>query len=129
MVNNKDIDSQADELEYDSLLDYLSFKLFPIALKIGMTPEQFWEQDPELFWAYLEAYNQAQEEQAKYDNIMAHRQGLYFKMAYASCWGKEKYPLEPFKLAIDNTEESKTKEESNRKWSAYLKTAIKTSKK
>lgn len=47
---------------------------FPHYLAMGMTPEQYWEQDCTLVKAYRRAYRIRQEEQ----NRMAWLQGLYF---------------------------------------------------
>ena len=82
------------------MLDYFQFYLFPLAIKVGMTPEQFWEQDPQLFWVYLDAYKQKQKEQAEYDNANAFNQGCYFLLALKdalqfSSHPKRIYPKKP----------------------------------
>lgn len=81
MVNNNDSQADVTEIKYDNLLDYFQFYLFPLAIKVGMTPEQFWEQDPQLFWVYLDAYQQKQKEKFEYDNAKAFNQGYYFLLA------------------------------------------------
>lgn len=95
-------DSQAMLPEYDNLLDYFVYYLFPFALKIGMTPEQFWNENPDLMGAYLEAYKQKQEEKMAYDNNFAFLQGQYIMLAIGQCLQgkpvKKIYPKEPFKL-------------------------------
>lgn len=74
-----------------------------MALKIGMTPEQFWDEDPDLMGAYLEAYRMKQQEKMEYDNALAHLQGEYFVYALMQCLQfkkpvKEIYPKKPFQL-------------------------------
>lgn len=100
---NSKADSQASSIlnQYDNLLDYLSYYLFPLSIRIGMTPVQFWEEDTELFWVYLEAYEQEQKAKFEYDNNVAFLQGQYFMMAIAQCLQfskhpKQIYPKKPF---------------------------------
>lgn len=102
--------SQASKVlnKYDNLLDYLSFYLFPLAIRFGMTPEQFWDDDPDYFWAYLEAHEQQQKEQFEYDNNVAFLQGQYFMMAIAQCLQfskhpKKIYPKKPFDVSQNQT--------------------------
>lgn len=76
-----------------------------MALKIGMTPDQFWNDDPELMGAYLEAYQQKFIEKYEYDNAYAHLQGQYFMLAIAQCLQftktpKKIYPKKPFDLGL-----------------------------
>ena len=85
------------------MFDYFVYYLFPMALKIGMTPDQFWNDDPELMGAYLEAYQQKFEEKLEYDNSVAYLQGQYFMLAIAQCLQfskspKKIYPKKPLEL-------------------------------
>lgn len=71
-----------------------------------MTPVQFWEEDAELFWVYLEAYEQEQKARFEYDNSVAFLQGQYFMLAIAQClqFGKHPkkiYPKKPFNVGKD----------------------------
>lgn len=107
---NSKADSQASSIlnQYDNLLDYLSYYLFPLAIRIGMTPVQFWEEDAELFWVYLEAYEQEQKARFEYDNSVAFLQGQYFMMAIAQCLQfskhpKKIYPKKPFSIGKNET--------------------------
>lgn len=73
-----------------------------------MSWEQFWDDDPDIFWVYLEAYEQGQKEQFEYDNNVAFLQGQYFLLAIAQCLQFSKsprkiYPKKPFKLNKDET--------------------------
>lgn len=85
------------------MLDYLSYYLCPLAIRIGMSYSQFWEDDPDIFWVYLEAYEQEQKTKFEYDNDVAFLQGQYFMMAIAQCLQFSKhpkriYPKKPFDL-------------------------------
>ena len=88
------------------MLDYFYFYLLPLAIRIGMTPEQFWEDDPEYFWNYWDAYELRKKEDAKESNIKAFNQGQYFMLAIAQCLQftkspKQIYPKKPFALNSD----------------------------
>ena len=109
---NSKADSQASGIlnKYNNLLDYLSYYLCPLAIRIGMTPNQFWDEDTDLFWVYLEAYEQEQKAKFEYDNSVAFLQGQYFMMAIAQCLQfskhpKKIYPKKPFNVGKDETPE------------------------
>lgn len=109
---NSDTDSQASVVlkKYDNLLDYLCYYLCPIAIRIGMTYTQFWEEDPEIFWIYLEAHKQDLKEKFEYDNSVAFLQGQYFMLALAQCLQfskrpKKIYPEQPFNVTKNETPE------------------------
>ena len=98
------------------MLDYFNFHLFPLAIKVGMTPEQFWEQDPQLFWVYLGAYNQKQREQAEIDNANAFNQGYYFLLALKDALQftshpKKIYPKKPLGTTNNNNNKKLSKED------------------
>lgn len=89
------------------MLDYFNFYLLPLAIKIGMTPKQFWEDDPQDFFAYWDAYEQKKRDEAREENIKAFNQGQYFMLAVAqvlqfSKHPKKIYPKQPFPLVGDN---------------------------
>lgn len=107
---NSTRDSQASKVlnKFDNLLDYLSFYLCPLAIRMGMSFEQFWYDDPEILWVYLEAYEQEQKARLEYDNNIAFLQGQYIMSAIAQCLQFSKkpkriYPKKPFNLNKDNT--------------------------
>lgn len=80
--------------------------MLPLAIKIGMTPHQFWEDDPDDFWAYWDAYQMRKHDDAVESNIKAFNQGQYMLLAIAQCLQftkhpKKIYPKEPFKLKSD----------------------------
>lgn len=71
-----------------------------------MTPEQFWEDDPDLFWAYWDAFEMKKKDDATESNIKAFNQGHYFLLAIAHCLQfnkhpKQIYPRKPFDLSSD----------------------------
>lgn len=77
--------------------------LFPQALVFGMTYEQFWNDDPQLFWIYSDAYNKKKEIEFKEKNYMMWLNGQYTLLAMAqvmaNAFSKNKksvYPKEPF---------------------------------
>lgn len=109
VISQNRIDSQdrKPEIEYDNLLDYFNFYLFPLALTLGMTYEQFWNDDPDLFYSYLEAYNMKIKNQMIYDNQMAYIQAQYNLMALQQVLQfsknpKKIFPRKPFDLFGDN---------------------------
>lgn len=109
---NSTADSQASNVlnKYDNLLDYLSYYLCPLSIRCGMTPTQFWDEDPDLFWIYLEAYEQEQKSRFEYDNSVAFLQGQYFLLAIAQCLQfskhpKKIYPKKPFELSKNEVSE------------------------
>lgn len=111
-VKNSVADSQASAVlnKYDNLLDYLSYYLCPLAIRFGMTYEQFWYEESEMFWVYLEAFEQEQKARFEYDNSVAFLQGQYFMMAIAQCLQfskhpKKIYPKKPFNVSKDETPE------------------------
>lgn len=83
------------------MLDYFNYYLLPLAIKIGMTPQQFWEDDPQDFWAYLDAYEQKIKDDINFANKSAYNQGCYFLLALRDCLQFTKnpkpiYPKKPF---------------------------------
>lgn len=75
--------------------------MFRVALMMGMSPFEFWHDDPELYCYYLEAYNLKKEAEAAEQNYYRWLQGMYFNYALAqnlqfSKSPKEIYPSKPF---------------------------------
>lgn len=74
-----------------------------------MSLDQFWNDDPAIFWVYLEAYEQEQQARFEYDNNVAFLQGQYFMMAIAQVLQfknpKKIYPKKPFNVSKDETPE------------------------
>lgn len=66
-----------------------------------MTPEQFWEEDPELFFSYMDAYEMKKEEEAIESDCKAYNQAQYFLLALQqvlqfSRHPKRIFPKKPF---------------------------------
>lgn len=70
-----------------------------------MTPHQFWNEDPDLLWAYLDAYKLKTKEMAQHNNTQCFNQGFYFLLALRDIetnkYGHKKdiYPKKPIPLA------------------------------
>ena len=78
--------------------------LFPYFLSIGMTYEQFWEEDTDLINDFIKA---EQYRQTKLNNQLW-LQGIYERLAIGSCLSKGvKYPKEPIPLSQDDVESAK----------------------
>ena len=80
-----------------------------------MTPQQFWDDDPNDLWAYWDAYEQRKKQEAEEDNIRAFNQGQYFLCAIAQCLQfskhpKQIYPKKPFPLGNDKKTKMTQKE-------------------
>ena len=108
------IDSQEgkSEIKYDNLLDYFNSYLFPLALTFGMTYEQFWYDDPDLFYSYLEAYKLKIKNQMQYDNQMAFIQGQYTLLALQQVLQFDKnvkriFPSKPFDIFGESEKKNK----------------------
>lgn len=88
------------------MLDYFQFYLLPLAIKIGMKPIQFWEDDPDDLWAYWDAYQDKLKEKARINNINNFNLGQYILLAIAQCLQfskhpKKIFPKKPFELSSD----------------------------
>lgn len=97
------------------MLDYFQFYLFPLSLMIGMTPEQFWEEDPDLLWAYWDAYEMKKKREAIELNVNNFNLGQYFMLAIAQNLQvtknpKKIYPKKPFDI-INKDSKKMTNEE------------------
>jgi hypothetical protein len=77
------------------MLEALDFQ-FKESIKYGMTYNQFWYDEPELYYIYEQAYIEQLEERLKEKDIYNWQLGLYMQLAVGSCLAKEvKYPKEP----------------------------------
>lgn len=66
-----------------------------------MSPEQFWDEDPDLMGAYLEAYKQRKEDEEERQDYLLWLNGQYQMMAMAQVFQfskpiKKIYPKKPF---------------------------------
>lgn len=84
--------------------------MLPLAIEYGMSVKDFWENDPELFWAYRFSYINKIKKESEISNYNAWLQGMYFyegvTIALANSFGNAnyKYPAEPY-----GTEDKKEK--------------------
>lgn len=127
----KNIKGQEKEIlnKYDNILDLYLYYMQPISREIGLTLEQFWEDDPELYFAYLEAYNERKKQEFEEKNILAHIQGIYFCLALQqnlqfTKTPKQIYPTKPLDFGLSEKKEISV-EESNDAWLAYFNKMLK----
>ena len=86
--------------------------MLPSAIEYGMSVKDFWEGNPELFWAYRFSYINKIKRESEITNYNAWLQGLYFfegiSIALSNSFGKGnlKYPVCPY--GMEEKEESKT---------------------
>lgn len=80
------------------------------ALMIGMTPEQFWDESPSLFFNYLHAYERRKKNEYEAEiekmNLNAWLEGMYMCSALRAnpVMGKGKpYPEKPIELKKSDT--------------------------
>lgn len=75
-----------------------------MAITYGMSVKEFWEDNPDLFWAYRFSYYNKTKEQQEIFNGNAWLQGAYFyeaiSVALNNAFNKEKinYPDKPYNL-------------------------------
>lgn len=126
MVKNENKGQENEILnKYDNILDLYLYYMQPICYKIGLSLKQFWEDDPELYFAYLEAYNEQKKQELQEKNLLAYIQGEYFCLALAQNLQftkspKQIYPQKPFDLFGDSNKKTETIEEQTQKWKCYL---------
>ena len=99
--------------------------MFPQAILFGMTYEQFWEENPQLFWTYGRAYQMKKENEFKENDINAWNIGQYVLLALTqnshSMFSKQKkeiYPKQPNHIkndiSFDSNKNNKIKEKFER---------------
>lgn len=85
-----------------------------------MSIKDFWENDPELFWAYRFSYINKIKREEELKNYNAWLQGLYFfegvSIALANSFGKArlKYPVEPYGFRKEEEERKVAMSESQK---------------
>lgn len=96
------------------------------AITLGMTPEQFWEGDVTLFWAYV----RAAKIKRKQEDQLAWVQGYYINLAFAdvlnaafSGKGKKPKKIYPEKPLFAEQEEKRRKQAEKRKQTAQERIA------
>lgn len=102
------------------MLDYFQFYMLPIAIKIGMTTSQFWDGNPDDFFAYWDAYEMLKRDESIEKNINNYNLAKYIMLAVAqnlqfSKNPKKIFPKEPFKLASQKSKMTNKEYEELRK--------------
>ena len=93
------------------MTDYF-YDLLPTAIEIDMPLREFWEEDPNLFWAYRFSFYNKSKTKRDYDNQLAWLQGAYIYQAVSIALNngfsdnKMDYPEEPFDLYKQKEEEN-----------------------
>ena len=93
------------------------YDLLPMAITYGMSVKEFWEDDPNLFWAYRFSYYTKLKTDQEIFNNNAWLQGKYFHDAISvALWNafsktKVEYSKQPYGFErAENTEEQKKKQ-------------------
>lgn len=93
--------------------------MFPSAIMFGMSSKEFWEEDPQLYWAYQTFYLKQQEMKFDRDNQYMWLQGMYIyegvSVALHNAFQKthRSYTEKPYDLKSKANEKEMTKEEIN----------------
>jgi len=81
-----------------------------------MSVKEFWEEDPDLFWAYRFSFINKHKKQQELSNIQAWLQGAYFyeavAVALSNAFSKKKieYRSKPFEFNNENKNTEKPKQ-------------------
>lgn len=100
-----------------------------MAITYGMSVKEFWEDDPDLFWAYRFSYYENFRVTKEYDNFKAWLQGAYFfeavSIALANSFVKanSKYPEKPY--TISEEEREKDMKQQSKELEARIRNRIK----
>ncbi len=90
-----------------------------MAITYGMTAKEFWEDDPDLFWAYRFSYFEKIKAEQEIFNYNAWLQGAYFYDAIATALNnsftssKVDYPKVPYGTNAPKTNTNFVKEKQN----------------
>lgn len=85
--------------------------MLPLAIEYGMSVKEFWENDPDLFWAYRFSYINKQKKEQEIMNTKAWLQGAYIyeavSVALSNAFSKTKstYSKEPYNLKKEESRE------------------------
>lgn len=103
---------------YTSLIEYFYDYLLPLAITFGMQTAEFWEEEPELLWAYRKSYMDKKKIEAETINYTAWLNGVYIYDAVATVihngFSKEgtrprEYIAQPFEFGLSKEEVEKKK--------------------
>lgn len=91
-----------------------------MAITYGMSVKEFWEDNPDLFWAYRFSYYSRMKEKQKDLNFQAWLQGAYFHeavvVALSNSFGKGKkasYTSKPYNLTKEDEEREYKEKQKN----------------
>lgn len=95
-------------MEYNSFTEYYLNELFPSAIMFGMSSTDFWDNDPQLYWAYRTFYLKQKEleiEQEKYNAwLLGNMQSIATSISLANAFGKGEGKTFPkFEEIFDDT--------------------------
>ncbi len=88
-----------------------------MAITYGMSVKEFWEDSPDLFWAYRFSYYKKKLEEQEIFNHNAWLQGMYIcesiHVALCNCFGNKKmeYSKKPYSSTSNNLEEERLNEQ------------------
>ena len=86
-------------MTYDNIVDIIYQSWLPIAYKIGLDIDLFWQLNPTRLKPFIEAYEQKQMDIRDRINMQAYLEGIYVRYAIASCFDKDTtYPTEMLDL-------------------------------
>ena len=128
LENNREIEEKSEEENGDgfkNLTDYFYY-LLPLAITYGMSVKEFWEDDPDLFWAYRFSYYENLKYNQELFNQQAWLQGAYFheavSVALCNAFSKSKhtYSDKPYDLYS----KEKTQEEMSQELQAKITSRI-----
>lgn len=101
-------------MKYNSYTDFYLQELFPSAIMFGMSSEDFWENDPKLYWAYRTFYLKQKEieiEQLRYNAwLQGSMNYMGVSMALNNAFSKQKlkYPsYDELTKEVDSKKEEK----------------------
>ncbi len=87
------------------------YDLLPMAITYGMSVKEFWEEDPDLFWAYRFSYIEKIKFESEDKNTTAWLQGAYIyeavSIALANAFSKQKlnYSKLPYGVKVEEDKE------------------------
>ncbi len=88
-----------------------------MAITYGMSVKEFWEDDPNLFWAYRFSYYNKMTDKQEIFNYNAWLQGAYIyeavQVALNNSFGKQKthYPKQPYGIELKQPEMTEEKKQ------------------
>ena len=86
-----------------------------MAITYGMSVKEFWEDNPDLFWAYRFSYYSRQKEEQEIFNSRAHLQGAYnleaLIVALSKTFGKTNVEYSKKPYGFDTKKETKNESE------------------